>query len=159
MNPISTQLGMRTRDKRRYVMTLKYAGLKVSGDAATSTSVDERLPASDQAVAGDITPDTVDQRIDWATVMTTDKRSGESFEFKVYDAKTALSRVHCEVGDAGMMDAPDGGQVQALRFTYTVYKSTCTEVYTVYTNAVFPRVMLREDLPGKLVTTLVKVAP
>jgi len=149
---------MRTRDGSRYEMTLKYADLKVSGDAATSASADERLPSSDQAVAGDITPDTVDQRIDWATVMTTDKRSGERFEFKVYDAKTASSRVHCEVSDAGMMDAPDG-QVRALRFTYTVYKATGTEVYTVYASAVFPRVMLREDLPGKLVTTLVKTAP
>ena len=155
MSPVSTELRMRTRG-RHYVMTLQYAGLKVSGDAVTSRSADERLPGSDRAVEGDITADTVDQRIDWATVMTTDKRPGESFEFKVYDANTALSRVRCEVGDAGMMDAP-GGRIRALRFTYTVYKSIGTEIYTVYASAAVPRVMLREDLPGKLVSTLVKM--
>jgi hypothetical protein len=158
MSPVSTELRMRTRQGRHYVMTLQYQGLKVKGDAVTSRSRDERLPGADRAVEGDITPDTVDQRIDWATVMASDMQPGQSFEFKVYDASTALSRVHCEVGDAGMMDAP-GGRIPALRFTYTVYKSTGTELYTVYASAVFPRVMLREDLPGKLVSTLVKMEP
>jgi len=157
MSPVSTELRMRTRG-RHYVMTLRYAALRVSGDAVTSRSADERLPGSDRAVVGDITRDTVDQRIDWATVMASDKQPGESFEFKVYDASTGLSRVHCEVSDAGMLDAP-GGRIRALRFTYTVYKSTGTEVYTVYASAAFPRVMLREDLPGKLVSTLVKLKP
>lgn len=157
MSPVSTELRMRTRG-RHYMMTLQYTGLKVSGDAVTSRSADERLPGADRAVQDDITPDTVDQRIDWATVMATDKRPGESFEFRVYDANTALSRVHCEVGDAGMMDAP-GGRVRALSFTYAVYKSTGTEIYKVYASAAFPRVMLREDLPGKLVSTLVKMEP
>lgn len=158
MSPVSTELKMRTRQGRHYVLTLQYQGLKVSGDAATSRSANERLPGADRTVEGDITPDTVDQRIDWATVMASDLQPGQSFEFKVYDASTALSRVHCEVGDAGMLDAP-GGRVRSLSFTYTVYKSTGTEVYTVYASAAFPRVMLREDLPGKLVSTLVKMEP
>jgi len=158
MSPVSTELRMRTRQGRHYVLTLQYTGLKVSGDAVTSRSADERLPGADRAVEGDITPDTVDQRIDWATVMASDLQPGKSFEFKVFDAGTGLSRVHCEVGDAGMMDAP-GGRVRALSFTYTVHKSTGTEIYTVYASAAFPRVMLREDLPGKLVSTLVEVQP
>lgn len=158
MSPVSTELKMRTRQGRRYVLTLQYQGLKVRGDAATGRSANERLPGADRAVEGVITPDTVDQRIDWATVMASDVQPGQSFEFKVYDASTALSRVHCEVGDAGMLDAP-GGPVRALSFTYTVYKSSGTEIYTVYASAAFPRMMLREDLPGKLVSTLVKMEP
>ena len=158
MTPVETTLKMRTRDGRHYLMTLKYAGLEVSGDAVTSPSADERLPGTDQAVAGDISTDTVDQRIDWATVMTTDKQPGESFEFKVYDAKTGSSRVSCAVSDAGMLDSPLG-KVHAIKLSYTVYKASGTEVYTVYTGAAFPRVMLREDLPGNLVTTLVAVKP
>ena len=158
MSPVATTLKMRTREGRHYVMTLKYAGSKVSGEAVTSPSADERLPGQDLAVAGETGPGTVDQRIDWATVMTTDKKPGESFEFKVYDAKTGSSRVHCEVSDAGMMASPEG-KVRAIRLTYTVYKSSGTEVYAVYTSAALPRIMLREDLPGSLVTTLVKVAP
>ena len=158
MEPKATLLKMRTRDGRHYEMTLKYSGSKVSGEAVTSASEDERFPGSDAAVTGEIGPGTVDQRIDWATVMTTDRKPGESFEFQVYDAKTALSRVHCEVSDAGTMDTALGS-VRALKLQYTVYKASGTEVYTVYTNAEGPRVMLREDLPGKLVTTLVKAEP
>ncbi len=158
MAPVSTTLKMRTRDGRRYVMTLKYAGLKVSGEAVASPSADERLPGQDQAVAGEITPDTVDQRIDWATVMTTDRKPGESFEFQVYDAKTASSRVHCEVSDAGMMDTALG-KVHALKLQYTVYKSTGTEVYTVYANAEGPRMMLREDFSRGFAITLVTAKP
>lgn len=59
--------------------------------------------------------------------MATDVQPGQSFEFEVYDASTVSSRVHCVVGDAGMMDAP-GGRVRALSFTYSVYKSTGVEV-------------------------------
>ncbi|HEV2112171.1 MAG TPA: hypothetical protein VGT99_12510 [Gammaproteobacteria bacterium] len=155
MGPVETTLKMRTRDGRHYLMTLKYAGPHVSGEAITSESVDGRLPGADQSVAGDISADTVDQRIDWATVMTTDKKPGESFEFEVYDAKTASSRVSCAVSDAGMMDTPLGA-VHAIKLQYTVYKASGTEVYTVYTSEVFPRAMLREDLPGGLTTLLVK---
>ncbi|HEU5398977.1 MAG TPA: hypothetical protein VFV77_06830, partial [Gammaproteobacteria bacterium] len=158
MAPVATTLKMRTHEGRRYVMTLKYAGEKVSGEAVTSPSADERLPGQDQAVAGEIAPDTVDQRIDWATVMAADRKPGESFEFEVYDVKTGSSRVHCEVSDAGMMQSPEG-QVRAIRLAYTVYKASGTEVYTVYTSAAFPRMMLREDLPGSLVITLVKAVP
>ena len=158
MTPVSTELSMVTKQGQRYVMTLRYAGHKVSGTAVSSASTDGRLPSAERTVAGDIMPDTVDQRIDWATVMASDVRSGQSFEFKVYDASTASSRVHCSVDDAGVMDAP-GGRVRALRFTYTVYKSTGMEVYTVYASATYPRMMLREDLPGKLTSLLVKAEP
>ena len=40
-----------------------------------------------------------------------------------------------------------------------MYESTGTEVYTVYAGAAFPRVMLREDLPGKLVSRLAEAEP
>lgn len=158
MAPVSTELRMRTREGRHYVMTLKYAGLKVSGEAVTSPSADERLPGQDQAVEGEITPGTVDQRIDWATVMSADSKPGESFEFQVYDAKTGSSRVHCEVSDAGMLDTAIG-RVHALKLHYTVAKSSGAEEYTVYTSVEFPRLMLREDLRGDLVTTLQAIKP
>lgn len=158
MEPKETLLKMRTREGRHYELTLMYSGSKVSGEAVTSPSADERFPGSDAAVTGEIGPGTVDQRIDWATVMTADAKPGQSFEFQVYDAKTASSRVHCEVSDAGMM-ATALGVVHTLKLQYTVYKASGTEVYTVYANAEGPRVMLREDLPGKLITTLVKADP
>jgi hypothetical protein len=158
MSPVTTALRMRTRDGRRYVMTLNYAGSRVSGEADTAPSGDGRLSAMQAPVTGEIGSDTVDQRIDWATVMSTDAKPGQSFEFKVYDAKTGSSRVHCAVSDAGMMDTPEG-KIAALRFTYTVYKAGGAETYVVYANAVIPRMMLREDLRGDLTITLVKAAP
>jgi hypothetical protein len=156
--PVTTQLKMRTHLGRHYMLTLKYSGLEVSGEAITAAARDRSHRGSDRPVKGHITSRTVDQRIDWAAAMCTDMRPGDSFEFEVYDANTALSRVHAEVSDAGTMDTAEG-KVHAVRISYTVYKSTGTEAYTVYTTATFPRVMLRENLPGKLVSTLVRIRP
>lgn len=154
--PVATRLEMPTRDGRRYTLTLSYSHLKVSGNAVVHATSGGGLLDSDVAVTERITPSTVDQRIDWAAVMSTDKKPGEAFDFEVYDAKTALSPVHCRVTDAGMMDTP-AGRVRALRMEYTVHKSTGTETYTVYTTAAFPRVMLREELRGNLVIRLVGI--
>jgi hypothetical protein len=60
------------------------------------------------------------------------------------------------VSDAGIMDSP-AGKVRAIRINYTVRKATGAETYVVYTTAAFPRVMLREELRGNLVITLVGV--
>jgi len=155
MAPVATTLKMRTREGRHYELTLTYTGQHVSGEAVTSASADGKLPGLDQAVAADIPDDSVDQRVDWATVMTADVQPGQRFEFKVYDAKTAVSRVSCDVSDAGMMKTALGS-VHVIRLAYTVYKMSGTESYTVYTSSAFPRAMLREDLPGGLVTELVK---
>ena len=156
MAPLQTTLKMRTRDGRHYQMDLAYAGQHVTGEAVTSASADGKLPGSDQSVTADILDDTVDQRVDWATVMTADAQPGHAFDFKVYDAKTGVSRVSCTVSDAGRMQTALG-TVHAIRLKYTVYKASGTEVYTVYTSEAFPRAMLQEDLPGGLVTTLVGV--
>lgn len=137
-------------------MTLAYTGQHVSGDATTSASADGRLPGSDRAVEADIPEDAVDQRIDWATVMATDLAPGQKFLFEVYDAKTAVSHVNCIVSDGGILDTPFG-KVPALRLDYSVEKSSGTESYSVYATRAFPRVMLREDLPGGLTSLLVKV--
>lgn len=156
MSPLQTILKMRTRDGRHYQMNLSYSGSHVSGEAVTSASADGKLPGSDQSVTAEIPDQTVDQRVDWATVMTTGRQPGQKFDFNVYDAKTAVSRVSCVVSDAGMMQTVLG-PVQAIRLDYTVYKASGTEVYTVYTSEGLPRAMLREDLPGGLVITLVGV--
>lgn len=154
--PVATRLDMRTRAGRHYTLTLSYSHLRVNGNAVVHAIPGGGLPDSADAVTGKITPSTVDQRIDWAAAMSTDKQPGESFDFQVYDAKTALSRVHCSVADAGIMDTP-AGKVRAIRVRYTVYKSTGTESYAVYTTAAFPRVMLREEMRGNLVIRLVSI--
>lgn len=69
---------------------------------------------------------------------------------------SGVSRVHCQVRDAGLMETPEG-RVHATRLHYTVYKSSGAETYVVYTTAVFPRMMLREELRGNLVISLVGI--
>lgn len=158
MSPVETILKMRTQEGRHYVMTLKYAGLHVSGEANTAASEDGRVPAAHARVSGEITANTVDQRIDWATVMTTDYKPGQSFDFQVYDAKTGISRVTCSVSDFGVMTTALG-PVHAIKLSYIVYKASGDELYMVYTSRDFPRTMLREDLRGHLVITLSSVKP
>lgn len=158
MAPVETTLKMRAREGRHYQMTLTYTGHHVTGEAVTDPSADGRLPGSDRAVEADISEDTVDQRIDWATVMTTDLKPGQKLLFSVYDAKTGVSQVSCTIADAGVMESPLG-KLAAIRLVYTVEKSTSTESYTVYATRDVPRMMLREDLPGGLTAMLVKVEP
>lgn len=154
--PVATQLEMRTRQGQHYQMVLSYAQRNVTGHVTIAAAPNGSALGSESAVMGRITPDTVDQRIDWVAVMSTDKQPGESFDFQVYDAKTGLSRVHCLVSDAGVMDSP-AGKVRAIRINYTVHKATGAENYVVYTTAAFPRVMLREELRGNLVSTLIGI--
>lgn len=158
MGPVETTLKMRTRDGRHYEMHLSYKGRHVTGQAVTNASADGKQAASSRTVEGDIPERTVDQRIDWATVMTVDAKPGDKFSFKVYDASTGISRVDCAVSDAGTLSVP-AGKFDALRLDYTVYKASGTESYTVYATRSLPRLMLREDLPGALVSELVKAEP
>ena len=154
--PLATRLEMRTRQGQQYSLTLSYVRRDVTGHVVIGAAPKENLARSESTVTGRITPETVDQRIDWAAVMSTDKRPGESFDFQVYDAKTGLSKVHCQVSDAGIMDAP-AGKAAAIRINYTVHKATGAESYAVYTTAAFPRIMLREELRGNLLITLVGI--
>jgi hypothetical protein len=154
--PVATQLEMRTRQGQHYQLVLTYVQRNVTGHVVIAAAPNGSAPGSESTVTGRITPDTVDQRIDWVAAMSTDKRPGESFDFQVYDAKTGLSAVHCQVSDAGIMDTP-AGKVRAIRINYTVHKATGAETYVVYTTATFPRVMLREELRGNLVHTLVSI--
>jgi hypothetical protein len=156
LTPLATQLEMRTRQGQHYKLVLSYAQRKVTGRVVIDPSSNDGSAGSDSAVTGYITADTVDQRIDWAAVMSTDRRPGESFDFQVYDAKTGLSQVHSRVSDAGLMDTP-AGKVHAIRINYSVHKSTGTETYVVYATATMPRMMLREELRGNLVITLVGI--
>src|SRR5215472_8749793 len=98
---------------------LKYAsgrvtGFSVSGEAGTAPvrrSVDDAVPAG-----------TVDQRIDWAYVMTVDLRAGETFGFGVYDPGTGASKVVAKVGAVERVEVP-AGSFDAYRITYEVAKS------------------------------------
>lgn len=158
MTPVETVLKMRTREGGHYQMTLAYAGHRVTGEAVNTAATEGGSSRRGQTVAAEIPDNTVDQRIDWATVMTTDLQPGQKFLFNVYDAKTAVSRVTCFISDAGTMNTPLG-KLHAIRLNYVVNKASGTESYSVYATNMLPRIMLREDLPHGLTSQLVKVEP
>jgi hypothetical protein len=156
MAPVQTTLKMRTGERKRYQMDLRYTGRHVSSEVATAASADGKQPAAKRAVAADIPEATVDQPIDWATVMSADFGLGKEVFFNVYDASTGTSRVTCTIRDAGTLSTPLGA-FHAIRLDYTVYKASGTESYTVFANSSAPLMMLREDLPGGLTSELIKV--
>jgi hypothetical protein len=157
MAPVQTALSMRTKAGGLYKMDLTYSGRHATGAVAISESANgtEVKPAK-SLVEADIPASTVDQRIDWATVMATALQPGQQFHFNVYDAKTATSRVTCSISDAGLMHT-SLGDFRAIRLEYEVSKDSGPEKYTVYATRELPRMMLREDLPGGLTSKLIRV--
>jgi hypothetical protein len=141
-------------DGRLYRMDLSYSGRHVTGQVTISSASNGALPASTESLQAAIPPRTVDQRIDWATVMATALGPGQRFQFNVYDAKTATSKVRCSIRDAGVMQTPLE-YFPAIGLDYRVEKASGAEGYTVFAPRDPPRIMLREELPGGLTSKLV----
>jgi hypothetical protein len=123
-------------------------GFSVSNNADAAPvrrSVDEAVPAG-----------TIDQRIDWAYVMATDLRAGQTFRFAVYDPVTGVSQVAARVGPVERVEVP-AGAFDVYRISYEVSKSRGVEAYVLFASAEIPRVMVREDFSNHLVSELVSM--
>jgi hypothetical protein len=144
-----------TRRGQPYRMQLTYAGGKV---AVGETTGDPTAPDAVQSSEAPIAPATVDQRIDWASMMASDLQPGAQAAYHVFDAMTGSSRLLASAKVAPAMDGPLGRQ-EAVRLDYRICKNGEPERYTVYATRSLPRVMLREDLRGHEVAVLVKVEP
>jgi hypothetical protein len=87
------------------IFDLKYAAGRVTefamsrqgSDLGTKRSIDATLPAG-----------TVDQRIDWATVLANNLETGCELEFPVYDPDTGIRRVAVHVGSLERVSVPAG---------------------------------------------------
>jgi hypothetical protein len=152
LTPISAQLTFGKGSDQPTVFQLHYADDKVTG-----TALDRRssLPKTQILVSASINANTVDQRIDWATVMSFDLRKGTRFSFDVYDPTTGSSEVRVRVSPRRRIAVP-AGSFQVLAVTYWVKKSTGAERYIVYATESLARIMVREDFPDGTISELVR---
>jgi hypothetical protein len=151
LTPISAQLTFGKGPDQPKAFELHYANEKVIGFFLNRRSPE---PKTQLPVNASIESNTVDQRIDWATVMAFDLRKGIRFRFNVYDPTTGSSEVRARVSPRRRIDVP-AGSFHVLAVTYWVKKSTGAERYIVYATTSLPRLMVREDFPDGTISELV----
>jgi hypothetical protein len=148
--PISAKLSFGPPASRSPEFDLTYTHRRVTGfvvsrphsQTGVRRSVDALIPAG-----------TVDQRIDWATVLASDLKPGAQFHFSVYDPGIGISPVLAQVGPLEEVHVP-AGSFSVFRITYRVEKATGAEQYVVFASEDRPRVMVREDFPDGTVSEL-----
>lgn len=93
---------------------------------------------------------TIDQRIDWASLMASNLSAGESTNYRVFDLSTGSSELVAVASAGPLLQGPEGPRPTA-KLDYTICKMGNPETYTMYATTELPRSMLREDLRGNLV--------
>ena len=144
--PISARLTFGEGEKLRKEFELKYQDWRVTGWSSGKANIDIQ-----------VSPDTVDQRIDWAAVMAQDLVPGREFEFHVFDPGTGVSRVTGHIAGSETVSVP-AGTFEAVRIVYRIEKARGTEVYQILTNRDGPRMALKEEFPNGAVSELVQVS-
>ena len=152
LTPIFAELTFGKGSDQPAAFELHYADDKVTGFALHRRSAD---PKAQVPVSATIDANTVDQRIDWATVMAIDLRKNRRFGFIVYDPITGSSEVHARVSPPRRLDV-QAGSFRVYAVTYSVKKPSGAERYVVYATASLPRFMVREDFPDGTISELVK---
>jgi hypothetical protein len=148
--PLSARLSFGKAPNRLPYFDIAYASGKVTGSLATRT---HSVLGPSHPVDAVISPGTVDQRIDWATVLASDLQPGRQFQFSVYDPAIGSSSVLATVGPLEEVRVP-AGAFQIFRITSRVQKATGAEQYVVFATKTLPRVMVREDFPDGTITEL-----
>ena len=105
----------------------------------------------------DLPADIVDQRVDWAAVISSDLENERHFEFHVYDPKTGVSAVTADMAGIESVVTP-AGAFDAYRVVYQIAKSSGREKYQVLASKALPRFMVREEFPNGDVGELVKIS-
>ena len=108
-------------------------------------SIDERLPGG-----------TVDQRIDWAAVLSSPLETGRKFDFTVYDPWGGVSHVIGQVGEVEIIRVL-AGPYEAYRLTYKIESSKGAEPYQMLATKDIPHMSVREDFPSGTVSELVEI--
>jgi hypothetical protein len=152
--PLSARLSFGAGSNNSPYFDLTYSPGRVTGYLASRTQSEL---GHKQPVESVISPDTVDQRIDWATVLASDLQPGRQFQFSVYDPGIGTSHVLASVGPLEQVHVP-AGSFQIFRITYRVSKATGAEQYVVFATKTLPRVMVREDFPDGTTSELVGTA-
>jgi hypothetical protein len=139
--PISANLSFGEGDERRVSFELNYSPRHVTGVFLPKNSHEK------VTVNRDVLPDTVDQRLDWAAVMSQVKLiSGHNSTFHVFDPGIGESLVTVRIEGPELVHVP-AGTFRAVRIIYRVEKSSGSETYQVLTNTEGPRMLLKEEFP------------
>jgi len=146
--PIYAELRIRRNDQRTYAMDVRYeAGIargSVTNAPAPTKSSERAVPA-----------DTVDQRLDWAAMLSSPLDVGERVHFHVYDPDAGLTAVSGQALAAQTVTVP-AGTYSALRLQYRMDKSAEPETYVIDVTQTAPRFMVREEFPDGSVTELIE---
>jgi hypothetical protein len=150
--PRSAELSLMRRG-RPYGFQLHYSGDSVS---AYEMIYDSAFNVSKKRSTATIHGVTIDQRIDWASLMASDLAVGQSALYAVYDPATGSSTLTAHAGEGPTL-ASLSGPMPTVKLDYTICKSGASESYTVFATKELPRVMLREDMRGTVVSELVRM--
>jgi len=151
--PVSATLAFIRGSDTVPVFNLRYASGRVTGFFVDRNGPS---PGTKQPVDASVPANTVDQRIDWAAVLSSNLETGKQFDFNVYDPKTGISRVTGKVGPLEQVQVP-AGAFYAYRVIYQMEKAGRTEHYQMLASQDSPRIMLREEFPNGVITELVHV--
>jgi hypothetical protein len=150
-SPVSGLLNIIRDDGRHYDMTVRYADGRAHGtvtrEPAAARESDRPLPAN-----------TIDQRIDWAAMLSSRLAVGDELAFHVYDPDTGATPVAARAEGLKSITVP-AGTFEALRLSYRMAKADGPETYEVQVTPGTPRIMLREEFPDGSITELVKATP
>jgi hypothetical protein len=150
--PISARLSFGEGSERRPAFDFTYADGRAKGTTRAKGQLRERATVPfDLPVPADV----VDQRIDWASVMSLDLISGRHFEYHVFDPGSGVSRISGQISGPEKVSVP-AGSFDAMRIVYQIEKTNGVETYQVLTNARGPHMLLREEFPNGAVTDLLK---
>jgi hypothetical protein len=156
--PIAAALQLQRAGGQRYSMRLAYHDGRVTGTATTVRAENaEKTPVArdERAISDPVPAGTVDQRIDWAAVLSSRLESG--LRFTVYDPESGTSQVGVEVGEAGQTAVP-AGTYETVRAVYRIEKSHHTEAYEIQATQGSARMMVRETFPNGIVSELVEIS-
>jgi hypothetical protein len=151
--PISAKLTFGDGDSVRPAFELHYHDGRATGFAFARQR--SEAPGK-REVNAEVSPDTVDQRVDWAAAMSQDLVPGHEFAFHVFDPGTGDSRVTGRIVGPETVHVP-AGTFEAMRIVYRIEKAGGTELYQVLTAREGPRMLLKEEFPNGAVTELVDV--
>jgi hypothetical protein len=149
--PVSASLVFGEGADTRPIFELTYRNHRVTG-----TALMRRVePPARRTVDDPVDSDTIDQRIDWAAVMSlSDLTDGQSAEFRVYDPETGNSRVSVAIGGTAMTTVP-AGTFETARVSYRIEKNRGAETYVALVNKSIPRFLVHETFPNGSTTELV----
>jgi len=132
---------------------LAYRNGRVTGFALMR----QQSPPARRAVDDEVSADTVDQRIDWAAVMSLREYVADrEAAFRVYDPESGHSHVSVSIGPTESTTVP-AGTFETVRVTYRIDKNRGPETYVARVKRAIPRLLVQESFPNGSSTELVAI--